>query len=241
VIGVSPGPALEVGEPGSFDSQGVVPTAIVQRPEGMFLYYAGYQIPNDVRFLVLGGLAVSQDGGRTFTRRQRVPVMERTDAEPLFRVPHTVFYDQGVWRCWYGGGSHFIQGANKTLPVYDIRHIESPDGIHFGAEGRVCLTTASTEHRLGRPFVLKHGGLYKMFYGYGTEATTYRLGYAESTDGLAWVRKDDKIGLDVSAEGWDSEMAGYPCVVTVRDRVYLFYNGNGYGRDGFGGAVLLEW
>ena len=42
----------------------------------------------------------------------------------------------------------------------------------------------------------------------------------------------------MSAEGWDSEMICYPYVFEHRGRFFMLYNGNGYGKTGFGVAVL---
>jgi hypothetical protein len=57
-------------------------------------------------------------------------------------------------------------------------------------------------------------------------------------DGDNWVRKDDESGIDVSAEGWDSQMICYPFVMDHKGERYMLYNGNGYGRTGFGVAIL---
>jgi hypothetical protein len=240
VLRVSSVPALDVGEAGAFDSRGVVPTAVVNHGTQLWLYYAGYQLPSDVRFLVFGGLAISTDNGQNFVRKSRVPILDRTDDELLFRVPHSVLYDQGQWKVWYGAGSKFIPGKNKTLPVYDIRYIESKDGFTFNGRGQVCLTLQNDEHRLGRPYVFKEGHLFKMFFGYSTELSGYRLGYAESKDGINWIRKDDEVGIDVSPDGWDSQMIAYPSIIRYLDTTYLFYNGNNMGADGFGYAILDE-
>src|SRR5215475_4169224 len=43
VLKVCDCPVLDIGEPGMFDENGVVPCAVVRREEGLFLYYAGYQ------------------------------------------------------------------------------------------------------------------------------------------------------------------------------------------------------
>ncbi len=77
-----------------------------------------------------------------------------------------------------------------------------------------------------------------MFYGYGSEAAPYKLGFAESRDGYSWIRNDGDIGLNLSKSGWDSEMMAYPAVIETRSGTYLFYNGNSYGRAGFGAALL---
>ena len=66
------------------------------------------------------------------------------------------------------------------------------------------------------------------------------MGFASSSDGLKWERDDTLAGIDVSPEGWDSEMICYPYVFEHKDTKYMLYNGNGYGRTGFGLAVLED-
>lgn len=242
VLHCSTSPALNIGADGAFDEYGVVPCAVLKRDDKIILYYAGYQRGSKVRFLVLGGMAVSTDGGETFERVRNTPVFERTSDEFLFRVPHTVMFDGGKYKIWYGGGSRFIAGKNKTLPVYDIRFLESENGIDIPNEGTTCIATEHGEYRLGRPYVIKlPNSEYRMFYGYSTEEHHYKLGFADSLDGLTWTRKDSQLGLHLSESGWDSEMMAYPSVIQVSEKYYMFYNGNNYGEAGFGLAELVEW
>jgi hypothetical protein len=241
VLEVCREPVLDVGAPGAFDDNGVVPSAVARDGDRVYLHYAGYQQHFKIRFTVLGGLAVSDDGGRTFRRWSTVPALERTPEEMFFRVAHTILREGPVWRVWYGGGGTFLPGATKTLPVYDVRYMESADGVTFQRAGRVVLPTAGGEYRIGRPYVVRHDGLYRMVYGIGTRTCTYRLGYAESPDGLHWTRKDNEVGIDLSPSGWDSKMMAYPSVVTRGDKTWLFYNGNDYGRTGVGYAELVAW
>jgi predicted GH43/DUF377 family glycosyl hydrolase len=241
VLGVSRRPALDIGVPGAFDDNGVIPTSVVEREGKLYLFYAGYQLVRKVKFLVFCGLAVSADGGETFTRYSRVPVCDRTSEELYFRVIHMMMLDDGRWRAWYGAGDSFDVEDGKQYPRYNIRHAFSPDGVHLGDDYQVCVDMRGGEYRVGRPYVIKHDGLYKMFFGAGTIAEGYRLAYAESPDGISWTRKDEELGIDVSASGWDSRMQAYPSIVHYRDRTYLFYNGNDYGLEGFGYALLEHW
>ena len=75
-----------------------------------------------------------------------------------------------------------------------------------------------------------------MWYSYRGER--YRIGYAESSGGRKWKRKDSLVGIGVSASGWDSQSVEYPAVFEHNDRLFMCYNGNGYGKTGFGLAVL---
>jgi len=241
VKGVSESPCLDVGAAhNTFDCDGVIPCAIVKRGNELYLYYAGYNTGGKVRFTVFGGLAISQDGGETFQRYSKVPVADRTDDELLFRVIHSILPEQGKWKAWYGGGSEFQTGAHKSLPVYNIRSMVSEDGIVFPSKGTVVVDNEGEEHRVGRPYVIKLNDEYLMFFGSGSEKIPYQLTYASSMDGQTWTRRDDLVGLERSESGWDSEMTAYPAVIQAGNKTYMFYNGNDYGKTGFGFAELME-
>jgi predicted GH43/DUF377 family glycosyl hydrolase len=101
--------------------------------------------------------------------------------------------------------------------------------------GHVCLDYASeAEYAFARPCVIYDGRLYRMWYSY--RGLRYRIGYAESPDGISWTRLDQD-GLDPSGSGWDSEMVEYPWVFESDGRRYMLYNGDDYGRSGVGLAV----
>ena len=241
VLGVSENPVLDVGGPEGFDHHGVIPCAVVAVQDELWMYYAGYRRGDSVRFQAFCGLAISKDNGLTFTRHSQNPVLDKTPQETLFRAIHSVLIEDGVWRVWYGGGSGFVAGKHKTLPVYNIRYMESRVGTRFPDQGDVAVDLLPGEHRVGRPYVIKQAGRYRMFFGKGSEANAYQLAYAESNDGYTWTRLDEKIGLAGSQKGWDSEMMAYPAVISAGENTYMFYNGNDYGREGFGCAQLLSW
>lgn len=240
IVSVSKNPVLDIGVDGAFDEFGVVPSVVKEMPNGdIFMYYAGYQLGKKVRFLVLSGLAISKDGGLTFNRYSSTPVFERNNDEMLFRVPHSLIIEDNKWKFWYGGGSHFRVGEHKTLPVYNVRYLESENGTNIPNNGKVIIDIEEDEYRIGRPYVIKYNGKYLMFYGYSTEKSPYLLGGALSDDGINWKRHDKFMGLPLSSDGWDSEMMAYPSVISYDNKLYYFYNGNNYGEDGFGYAELV--
>jgi hypothetical protein len=120
---------------------------------------------------------------------------------------------------------------------FALKYAESADGLHWQRHGEVALPCRIPgEDAVARPHVIREGGGYRMWYS-RKKGPNYRLGYAESDDGRAWRRLDDQAGLQVTPGGWDSDMVAYAFVFDHDGQRYMLYNGNGYGRTGFGLAV----
>jgi len=239
IVSVSPDPVLDIGEPGAFDDHGVTPASIVQWQNKLWLYYFGWQLGVKRPYFLFTGLALSEDGGESFTRYSRVPILERSDDEPFVRSAAHVLWRSGRWRMWYVSSDGWIEIGGKLLPRYHIRGLESCDGINWPKRGDLCLGAhGADEFGLGRPFVIEENGVYRMWYSCRTVSAGYRLGYAESEDGKTWFRRDGETGMDVSASGWDAQMVCFACIQKTRYGTYMFYNGNRYGESGFGAAIL---
>jgi hypothetical protein len=136
---------------------------------------------------------------------------------------------------WYG--SNLRWGKKQEEMAHVIKYAESDDALHWKRDGIIALNFKDkSEYAMSRPCVLKEDGIYKMWYSY--RGQSYRIGYAESTNAIDWIRKDDEVGLGVSESGWDSEMVEYPFVLDHEGERYMFYNGNRYGKTGIGLALL---
>ena len=227
---------LSPGALGAFDDAGVTSSSIVAHDGRLWLYYTGWALGVNVPFYLHAGLAVSDDGGRTFHRRSAAPLLDRIDADPYLSASPWVLIDNGVWRMWYVSGTGWDDGAAGPRHRYHIKYAESVDGIRWVRHGLVCIDYAAPdEYAFARPCVIKDGARYRMWYSFRGHA--YRLGYAESPDGLVWTRRDDEHVLPASASGWDSEMVAYPLVTGPVHRRVMLYNGNGFGRTGIGLAT----
>ena len=239
ILRLSETPALGLGSLGAFDDNGVTPTWVLNQNGTKYMYYFGWNKGSSVRAGEMAGLAISNDGGETFTRVSRAPILERTDREPYsILVACCIRIEDGLWRMWYDSADEW---TDKDLPRYNIKYAESKDGFHWVREGTVSVDFQYPgETRVSRACVLKEGGRYRMWYCYALGRGGYRMGYGESSDGVKFERKDQEVGIDVSESGWDSEMICYPFVFNHGDRKYMLYCGNGYGRTGFGYAVGIE-
>jgi hypothetical protein len=234
-------PILVKGEPGTFDENGVFPASIYKYKNKIFLYYTGFQLGAKVRYYMFGGLAISRDNGNTFDRISKVPVMDRSDEGLFFRGGPSIIFDEGKFKVFYSSGSTWENIGGKKRPTYDIYSIESCDGINIGKKGQLCLSyNRENEHGLGRPQIIKRNNKYQLFYTRRTKDMKYWSGYSESVDGVNWIRKDNEIGITHSSSGWDSDMVYFPNIIDVLGKTYLFYNGNEFGKEGFGIAELIE-
>lgn len=242
VLKVSEKPLLEIGEPGTFDENGILVCSVIASKDGrIFLYYVGFELGAKIRYRLLTGLAVSNDRGNTFERYSKVPILERSDQETFFRCGPYCVNDGHLFKLWYVAGSSWTELGGKSMPVYDIRYIESEDGIRWPKSGEVQIPiTELDEHGFGRPCVISGGNAnYRMFYSVRRRKfASYRLGYAESFDGHNWQRMDDHLNLDVSAVGFDSDAIMYAAPIMIGSKLYVFYNGNNFGKDGFAVALL---
>jgi hypothetical protein len=242
VIGrVSNTPALSFGAPGTFDDSGVFPSSIVNRGTKKYLYYVGWNQGTTVLYYSWIGLAVSTDGGKSFQRVSEAPVLDRSHEEPIMGLTVFVLREEPLWRMWYTSGVSWVYRDGKPFSSYNIKYAESKDGIAWKRSGKVSIGFVHPhEHAIARPWVLKERGTYRMWYCYKANHREYRIGYAESRNGRDFTRMDDQAGIGVSPSGWDSEMVAYPCVFKHKGVYHMLFNGNRYGREGFGHAVMTE-
>lgn len=237
VLHVSEHPIIGLGPLGSFDDSGVTTSWIVNHEQKKYHYYSGWSLGVTVPFYFFIGLAISEDGGATYQRVSPAPILERNAIDPYLTASPCVLVEDGRWRMWYVSGTGWKMQDDRPQHQYHIKYAESSDGVHWKREGVVCIDYESPqEYAIARPCVIKEDGMYKMWYS--SRGSGYRIGYAESADGLKWMRKDQDSGIDVSEAGWDSEMIEYPYVFEDKGEHYMLYNGNGYGKTGIGLAVL---
>lgn len=229
-------PVLGPGALGAFDDAGVTSSCLVEHEGRLYLYYTGWALGVSVPFYLMAGLATSDDGGATFRRVSSAPLLERVDVDPYLTASPWVIVESGRWRMWYVSGTEWQARRDGPRHRYHIKYAESHDGIRWERRGVVCIDYASDdEHAFGRPCVVREDGVYRMWYSF--RGDRYRLGYAESQDGVVWGRLDESGLITASDQGWDAEMVTYPVVTGPPSRRLMLYNGNGYGRTGIGLAV----
>jgi hypothetical protein len=245
VLHVHDRPVMDLGALGCFDDAGVMPSCVIDAGDRQLMYYAGWNTSTTVPYRISIGVAQSDDGGLTFRRMFDGPILDRTAHEPHFCSTPFVLRDGSLFRMWYLSCVGWDNYAGRPEPRYLIRQAQSSDGIEWQRTTVPAVDPVTPAECLARPWVFRLGKLWKMWYcrrsqaGYRTDKSkSYRIGCAESADGTTWRREEQGGGgLDVSPDGWDSEMTAYPAIYEHRGMLHLLYNGNGFGANGFGYAT----
>ncbi|MEO6721262.1 MAG: hypothetical protein ABIN67_12905 [Ferruginibacter sp.] len=239
-------PILELGKLGTFDDCGIMPSCIVTYGNKKYMYYIGWNPQVTVSYRLSIGLAISEDGGGTFLKHSNGPILDRDINEPYFNTAPFVLLENGIWRMWYISCTEWIIINNHPEPKYHIKYCESGDGINWNKKGIVCIDYDADAEAIGRPTVFFENGIYKMYYSYRKIADyrtnrdkAYRLGYAESFDGIVWEKMNELVGIKMSANvsDWDHQMIAYCHVLVLEDKKLMIYNGNGFGKSGIGYAI----
>jgi len=248
IISVSKNTIIPLGELGCFDEHGIFPFNVYKDENKILAYTTGWNRKVSVSADASIGLAISEDNGLTFEKYGQGPVLTASLHEPFLVCDAFVTKFENSFNMWYIYGLRWTKFNADEAPdrVYKIAHATSNDGINWIRDGKQIISDKlNSDECQALPTVIKHQDKYHMYFCYRhasgfrkNKDSAYRIGYAHSIDLINWVRDDEKSGIDISENGWDSDMMCYPHIFHCDNKVYLLYNGNEFGRHGFGLAIL---
>lgn len=250
VLGVSEQPVVVASVLGAFDEHGIFPFSPLRDGDRVLAYTCGWSRRVSVSVETAIGLAVSDDGGKTFTRVGDGPVLAASLREPCLVGDAFVLRIGGVFHMWYIFGTAWKRyGTGAAFErIYKIAHATSIDGIAWvrGDEGRAVIADRlGPDECQALPTVIALDGRYHMLFCFRqasdfrtNPSRSYRIGHAWSDDLANWTRDDAAMAIGPGPDAWDAEMMCYPNVFACAGRTYLLYNGNAFGRHGFGAAIL---
>lgn len=251
IIGYSEHEVMPLGKLGTFDEHGIFPLSPTLLPDGkIYGYTNGIARRTSVDVESGAGFAVSEDGGKTFQKPGEGPLLSASLHEPFLVGDPFVRVLNGKFHMFYLFGKKWSEATDEHASerVYKVGHAVSDDGINdWERLGGIIPDKIDENECQALPTVIELDGRYHMFFcyrsmvGFRTEkGKGYQIGYAYSDDLITWTRDDSKAGITLSEDGWDSEMMCYPNIFESNGNVYLLYNGNNFGRNGFGIAKLKK-
>lgn len=249
ILRVSEIPLLSLGEQGAFDEFGTYVFTATRHLDNVYAFYVGVTRCQSVPTAAAIGLAISSDGGNTFTKFGRGPVLSLSPDEPFVISSPKIRKFNDEFYLFYISGKEWLSDGSKVEPIYKIRMATSKDGVNWQKINSDLLKESISHEAQAAPDVIYKNGRYHMFFCYRgatdyrkNKNNSYRIGYAYSDNLFDWQRDDQLVGIDISPidTDFDSEMIAYPNVFELDGRVYMLYIGNEFGRKGFGLAEMVS-
>jgi hypothetical protein len=249
ILQISQKEVISLGGLGCFDEHGIFPINVLRVEDKIMAFTCGWSRRVSVSVETSIGLAFSDDNGETFSKYGTGPILSSSLQEPVLVGDGFVKKFGDTFHMWYIFGTKWMPQQENEPParVYKIGHAASKDAIHWVKDEGISIIAdgIGPDECQALPTVVKINDRYHMYFCYrhSTDFRSnanrgYRIGYAFSDDLSTWKRDDGNVGISLSKDGWDSEMMCYPHLFQFKEQTYLLYNGNQFGRLGFGLAVL---
>lgn len=251
IINVSKKTVIEAGARGTFDEHGIFPINPFKDGDRILAYTCGWSRRVSVPVETSIGIVESFNQGETFHRIGAGPILTATVNEPMLVGDGFVKQYNGTYYMWYIFGTQWMPASTSEPParIYKIAYATSADGLNWQKnDGQQIISNVLNEIECqALPSVVKINDRFHMYFCF-REATdfrknpgrSYKIGYAYSDNLTSWTRSDKNSGISCGVAGWDCDMMCYPHIFKIKDKVFLLYNGNEFGKYGFGLAELLS-
>ena len=249
IVNYSRNQVLESPGVGSYDEHGVFPINPVRiGNQRLVAYLSGWSRRFAVPVETAIGLAESFDEGETFQRVGTGPILAASPDEPfLVGDPFVLKAKEDLYKMYYIAGQDWKYFPNEKDPqrIYKIRSATSLDGVNWTQDGFNLISDNLIDECQALPSLVAFDGVYLMTFCYrypdgfrNDPARGYRLGFAVSRDLITWERDDEIAEIGKHSSGWDDFMSCYPNLTLQDSNLILLYNGNNFGKEGFGLATF---
>jgi len=246
LLNVSQAEVVSNGGLGAFDEHGIFPLNVIPVEDEIRGYSSGWSRRISVDVTMGIGILSSRDDGLSFQRIGSGPAISASPDEPFLIGDPFVLLQDGKFHLWYIYGTDWTRDSGGTPErTYRIGHRESDNGMNWEDKGKShdLIAPLSPHEAQAMPTVLVSDGKGYLVFCYRETfdfrnggARSYRLGIAASDDLVSWTRLPQFA--EWQGDGWDSQMMCYPNIHVRGDTVFLLYNGNDFGKHGFGLAEI---
>lgn len=252
VIKVSEGAVMDLGGLGTFDEHGVFPFSPMVDRDNLVAFSTGWSRRVSVPVETSVGLAVSDDKGGTFTRHGEGPIKGASDSEPFLVGDAFVRKFGNRYHMFYIFGTSWLPeiDGEPVARVYKIGMCSSESYYEWPkGNGRAIIADTLGEHECqALPTVCYYDRSYVMAFAYRNhqdfrknKSNAYRIGIAFSDDLRVWNRQEQELDLETSNKTlWDDSMKCYPSLFESEGKLFMLYNGNEFGKHGFGLAECIS-
>lgn len=232
-------PSFSPNSPGYFDDSGVSLTSFVKIENILYAYYLGWSKKIGVPFSNEIGIAIV-DNNFNFKRIQKLPIYNKSEVEPLtFGYPTIVGTNKKIYM-YYDSIDKWDESEPNNYK-FDLRVAVMKGSHKWLYCNKLSLVTNIISRAITRPaFISTPTGL-MMVYSCEIDGE-YKLNAAlqDKKNHYKWI-KNDRFIFPPSGQSWDSNEQSYCNIFKYQKYYYMLYNGNKYGKTGFGIAKLISF
>lgn len=241
VYNISKQPILKLGNLGYFDDAAVIPSQIIYFKKKYYLFYIGWKQGKSVPYSAAIGLASSNSLGKKFRKISKAPIIGTSEHNPIFTASCYCLKKKNKFELFYTSNTEWKFSKGVVSPKYLIKEAKSKDLINWNFKKKKVINLKKKEIAITRPWVIENSK-YKNFllYSYGVmrnKKNNYKIGLAIKKNNK-WKRIDNKIKIENTIDKFDNKTQEYAATISNEGKIYMFYNGNNFGKNGIGLAVL---
>lgn len=201
-----------------------------------FIGFMGWKVPKGMHWVGEVGL-LELDDGWNISGISNSPWIPISENDPISLSYPAVSQVMGESYIWYGTTKSWDYGNGEML------HVIEKSKIH--RDGTVSKTGELIEYQIGsaqafsRPTYINFKGRSFMGYSVRGNKDKYRIGICEVFETQYSSRMGSVEYFTSGYEVWENQMVEYPYFLEHEDTLYMFYNGNSFGKSGVGACKVL--
>ncbi len=236
VVKVCEKPILSRGKLGSFDDSAVIPSHIIKIGKKYHLYYVGWTQGKKVPFFSNIGLATSNRILGPYKKFSNSPILGKSKFDPYFVATCFVNKIKEGYEMYYTSNLFWKRTNNIPYPRYLIKKCFSKDGVNWQVNGEKVINFKNKkEVAITRPWIISLEKKLVMFFS--IKKKNYEIQTNVLLNKSKWKRKKIFNFQKNKKINFDSVSQEYASLIKHNKKIYMFYNGNQYGKDGIGLAI----
>lgn len=229
-------PLIDLGQPGTFDEDGVMVSSVIEANGDTMVFYTGWQRSHTVPYNTSAGLLIRKNSSRNFQRYSIGPILGRSVSEPFYTNTPFVYLQEDKFHMIYGSGKEWSLIGDRYEPTYFLRKRQSTDGLEWGGLGEEFLQPISKEESTVRATRYNSGKTTKILFS-SRFVRDFRGGsgsYAicEVTEPCSSEVNNlrSRVSFTNLGQFSNQNMLAYPAIFSL-DVNYLLFNGSSFGKN----------
>jgi hypothetical protein len=196
-----------------------------------FIGFMGWKVPKDLHWVGEVGL-LEIDKKWNVSGISKSPWIPVSDSDPISLSYPAVSHVLGESFVWYGTTKSWDFGNGEMLHIIEKSLIQS-DGSTSKTGDKIEFEIGSAQ-AFSRPTYINFKGRNLIGYSVRGNRDKYRIGIREVIESGCSSKFGRVEYFTSGIEDWENQMVEYPYFFKHEDSLYMFYNGNSFGKTGVG-------